>query len=224
MTYKDIFQKIYQTILDKKDENKPFIIGINGIDNSGKTQFSLKLSHFLKSQRVKTTIIHIDDFHNPKSIRYAGSDQIDNFYNKNINISLLVEELLKPIKNSGTLNKKITLLNLTTDKFEVEKEYKINPKTVVIFEGIFLFRKELRSFLDYKIFIDIPFELAKTRAKIRDVPILGDGVLEKYDNKYIPAQKKYLVKHPPEKFADLIIDNTDWEKPIIKYNRVNEKF
>jgi uridine kinase len=85
----------------------------------------------------------------------------------------------------------------------------------VIFEGVFLFRKELAPYLDYKVFLDIPFEASKIRAKVRD----SQASIDKYNIKYLPAQEKYLKEYPPSKVADIIIDNSNWEYPVIKHVR-----
>ena len=89
----------------------------------------------------------------------------------------------------------------------------------MLFEGVFLLRKELSPYIDYKIFIDVPFEESKNRAKNRDIPKYGDVILRKYDEKYFPAQRKYLEDYPPSQIADMIVDNTNWEYPRVTYLR-----
>jgi uridine kinase len=111
------------------------------------------------------------------------------------------------------------LLNLNTDKYEIEKDYAITEDTVVIFEGVFLFRKELLRYLEYKVFLDITFDEAKNRAITRDVPTYGEEILSRYDFKYLPAQRRYLEEYPPLQLADMIIDNCNWEYPVTKYRR-----
>ena len=210
-----IFQKIIEEVKQRKQEDKAIVVGINGIDGAGKTKFAEALETYLKAKGYPTQLIRLDDFHNPKAIRYAGDNQADNYYKKSFNISLIVEKLLSPIREKSELALKLKTLNLNTDKYENKREYIINQDTIVIFEGVFLFRKELAPYTDYKIFLDIPFEECKKRAKTRDL----EEVVNKYDDKYIPAQKKYLEKYPPTKVADIIIDNTNWEYPTIKHIR-----
>ena len=78
-----------------------------------------------------------------------------------------------------------------------------------------LWRQGLSPYIDYKIFLDIPLELSKERAKTRDPA----AALNKYDIKYLPAQRKYLREYPPRKVTDMVIDNTRWELPTIKHGR-----
>ncbi len=214
-----IFEKILEEINRRKQKNQAFIVGITGIDASGKTKFAEELEEFLISKNYKTQLVSLDSFHNPQRIRYSGENQADNYYNRSFDIETIVEKLLIPIHEKSSFSTKLTLLNLYTDEYEIEKEFFFVPDTIVLFEGVFLFRKELSPYIDYKVFIEVPFKESKNRATARDVPIYGNEVLRKYDEKYFPAQKKYLKEFPTSKTADLIIDNSNWEYPRIKLLR-----
>jgi HAD superfamily hydrolase (TIGR01549 family) len=207
-----IFEKILKETREKKPKDKAFVIGVNGIDGAGKTQFTEALEVFLKTQGELTQLIHLDDFHNPKAIRYAGSDQADNYYNRSFNIGLVIDKLLSPMQKKQSISLKLKTLDLQTDKYTNERKYIIKPSTIVIFEGVFLFRKELAPYIDQKVFLHISFDESKRRAMIRD----SEADVKKYDEKYLPAQRKYLSEYPPAKVADIIIDNTNWDFPVIK--------
>jgi len=207
-----IFERILNDINRKKLKNKAFVIGINGIDGAGKTKFAESLEKFLISRNYKTQAIHLDDFHNPRALRYAGENQVENYYNRSFNISLIIEKLLAPLRRNSAFSTRLTVLDLPTDKYSIEKEYSFNHNTIVIFEGVFLFRKELSPYIDYKIFLDIPFEESLKRAGARD----SEEIFNKYESKYLPAQAKYLQEYPSRQVADMVIDNTDWEQPHIK--------
>jgi HAD superfamily hydrolase (TIGR01549 family) len=207
-----IFEGILNDINRKKLKNKAFVIGINGIDGAGKTKFADSLEKFMISRGYETQAIHLDDFHNPGALRYAGEDQVENYYNRSFNISLIIEKLLAPLRKKSSFPTRLTVLDLPTDKYDIEKEYSFNHNTIVIFEGVFLFRKELSPYIDYKIFLDIPFEESLKRASVRD----SEDIINKYESKYLPAQARYLEEYPPHQVADMIIGNTDWEQPHIK--------
>ncbi len=207
-----IFEKILEKINEKKQKNKAFVIGINGIDGAGKTKFAEALETHLKTQKIPTQLIQLDDFHNPKAIRYAGADQADNYYNRSFNIGLVIDKLLSPVKKKQSVSLKLTTLDWQTDKYENVRKYIIKPNTIVILEGVFLFRKELAPYIDFKVFLDISLEESKKRATTRD----PEANVKKYDTKYLTAQQRYLLEYPPNKVADIIIDNTNWEYPVIK--------
>ena len=217
-----IFNTILAGVKSRKRKDKAFVVGITGIDTSGKTNFAEGFAEFINSQGCGTQLIRLDDFHNPKKIRYAGANQADNYYHKSFDIVTITQRLLVPIREQGKLSTKLILLNLNTDKYEIEKDYSVTEDTIVIFEGVFLFRKELSKYLDYKIFLNIPFEESKNRAIIRDIPIYGEEIMKRYDEKYLPAQRKYLEEYPPLQLADIIIDNSNWEYPITRYCRQHD--
>jgi len=210
-----IFERIKEEIRQRKREDKAFIIGINGIDGAGKTEFASALETYFKTNGHQTQLIHLDDFHNPKVIRYSSTDQADNYYNKSFNTGLIIEKLLSPIKEKKPLSLSLKALDPDTDEYEVDRVYSVDRETIVIFEGVFLFRKELDSYIDYKVFLDIPLEESKRRAIIRD----SEANVSKYDEKYLPAQVKYMKKYLPTKVVDMVIDNTNWEYPRVKQIR-----
>lgn len=214
-----VFEKVLLGVKRRKRNDRAFIIGVTGIDASGKTKFAKALANFANSKGYNAQLICLDDFHNPREIRYSGEDQAENYYQRSFDIATVTQRLLIPIHNNGRFSINLTLLNLYTNKYEVNKGYSVDESMIMIFEGVFLFRRELSPYLDYRIFLEIPFEESKRRAAARDIPIYGEEILERYDRKYLPAQRRYLEEYPPLQTADMIINNFNWECPAIKYMR-----
>ncbi len=210
-----VFEKILKEIEARKKRDRAFVIGINGIDCSGKSVFAESFEKFLISRGFETQLVSIDDFHNPRAYRYSGKDQIENYYNKSFDIKTIVEKLLAQVHKKSSYSTRLTVLDWQTDKYDIEKEFSFNQSTIVIFEGVFLFRKELSPYIDYKVFIEITFEESKRRAEIRD----SEETLRKYEEKYLPAQRRYLDEFPPSEASDMIVDNSDWEFPRITLSR-----
>ena len=67
-----IFNKIIQEIQQRKLKSSAFVVGINGIDLSGKTEFTAALADYLTANNFKVTVIHLDDFHYPRAIVTAA--------------------------------------------------------------------------------------------------------------------------------------------------------
>lgn len=210
-----VFEKIAGEVNKRKSRDRAFVIGISGIDCSGKTLFAGALNEYLVSNNYKTQVINLDDFHNPQEIRYAGANQSENYYRRSFNLKEVVDNLLVPLQNKGEFDTTLKLLDLNTNKHDITRQYSFTRDTIVLFEGVFLFRKELAPYIDYRIFLDISFEESKERATIRD----PQAIMQKYEEKYLPAQGKYLGEYPPRDTADMIIDNSNWEYPIIKLIR-----
>ena len=207
-----IFENILSEIKKRKQKNKAFVLGINGIDGSGKTEFAIDFKKFLLSQKINAQIIHIDDFCNPKSIRYSGNDQVYNCFHKTFNMDCIVKNLLIPVQKNKNFSTKLALLNLHTDKYEVKKKYTCDKKTIIIFEGVYLFRSEFISYIDYKIFLNISFKECRKRIENRD----GKNIIKKLNKKYLPVQRKYIKEFLPSEIADMVVNNKNWNFPKIK--------
>ncbi len=219
-----IYREIAAQILNRKKKNKPLIVGINGVDTSGKSTFTKELARYLFKIGFKSHTISIDDFHNPSKIRNKERDPVISYLNNAFDITKIENEIMKPLLSQGKLDKELSLLDLKTDKFINHKRYTIDEDTMVLFEGVLLYREPLNQYFDLRIFIDISFDEVLKRAAKRDLGLLGEAVIQKYKNKYIPIQKLYMEKYNPKALSDIIIDNNDYLNPrIIKGPNANKE-
>lgn len=203
-----IFNRINSEIL-QKERNKPIIIGINGVDTSGKTTFASYFETFLKWKGHKTQLIHLDDFHNELKIRKAMENEIDSYIANAFNLEVLTNTILEPASKNETVNCQLNLLDLDSDKFTNKKHFAIDQETIILIEGVLLFRPPIDKYLDIRIFIDISFEEVLKRAEERDVPKYGVSFLDIYKGKYIPVQQKYISTWKPKENSDIVINNND---------------
>jgi uridine kinase len=91
---------------------------------------------------------------------------------------------------------------------------------VLLFDGVFLLRPQLRACWDIAIFVDAGPDEVLRRALVRDARLMGgpDRVRERYRRRYLPAQQLYRADAAPEASADVIIDNTDPVRPrVVKW-------
>ena len=93
----------------------------------------------------------------------------------------------------------------------------IFENAVLLFDGIFLFRRELNPYWDVRVLLDVDAATSMTRAVERDAAAPGsaDTIRRKYEVRYEPAWRRYCDLEAPEVHADLIIDHTDVERPVI---------
>ena len=89
-----------------------------------------------------------------------------------------------------------------------------------MFEGVTLFRKEIVAGFDFKILVQVSFEVALERAKTRDLGHFGDmeTLLTKYKQRFIPAQRRYLEESRAASEADLVLGNDDWARPTLEFS------
>lgn len=215
MPYKHLTQEIL-----KIKRSKPLIIAIDGIDGSGKTHFAQNLQKHLKAQKQNIILIHIDDFHNAKKIRYQkGPDSPKGFYRDSYNYTELKKVLLDPFKYNTKNTFKTKILDVDTDQTINQTELKIPHDCILIVEGIFLHRKELSNYWDYSIFLDINFDTALSRniSRSKDINRIGtkNKIIKRYKARYIPGQQIYFKEENPQQKANIVIDNNDYYSPFI---------
>jgi uridine kinase len=89
--------------------------------------------------------------------------------------------------------------------------------TILLFEGIFVFRSLINAYWDYRILVDIDAETSLTRSVIRDTGLIGtaDVVRRKMEVRYEPAWQMYVAGENPERRADVMIDNREVDNPLI---------
>jgi len=221
-------KEIFKIILDKIDriagsKQKPMRIAINGIEGTGKTVFANKLANFLNANDKKAIQVSIDGFHFNKETRYKqGKDSAKGYYEDSYDEIGFVEKVLiasqreKPQITTATHN-------LETDEYLKIMPIEIANDLILITDGAYLFKSNFRTHWDLKIYLKTDFQTALVRGMQRDLALLGGlkAAKEKYDNRYHKASRIYIEENNPEKLADLIIDNTNFEDLKIIKNTAN---
>lgn len=203
----------------------PFIIGINGVDGSGKTHFSDNLYNFLKNRGYDVCLIHLDDFHNHKKKRREGADENQAYINNAFNLTLLQNKILNPLRNlNTTYSTEMILLDLEKDTYSINKSYQFSNQSIVLIEGVLLFREPVNQYFNLKIFLDVTFDIAIERNIIRAQPAdidEADNIEQRMNTKYIPIQKWYLNAYRVLEISDIIINNNDFNKPVLVKSTLN---
>jgi uridine kinase len=88
--------------------------------------------------------------------------------------------------------------------------YLFRKVDIILLEGIFLLRQDLRERYDLCFWIDSSFESALERALARNQENpTRDRLLSDYRQIYFPAQRIHLATDWPRFFADAILSNDD---------------
>lgn len=193
--------------LKKEDiSNGVYVIGIDGLGGAGKSTEVRSLKKRLQNENYSCTVIHIDDFIHPRHVRYDESkEEWDCYYNIQWRYDYLVEEVLEPIKRGEGIDKFIEIYNKERDFYDLQRMC-IPQGTVVILEGIFIQRKEIKNYLDYIIYINVSQETRLKRVLERD-GYIGDSndIKGKYERRYFPAEEKYTEEYDPIEGANIVL-------------------
>lgn len=219
MQRKELLEKLAQIISNIRS-NGPLLIGIDGVDGAGKTMLANELVSFIETKNKKVARASIDGFHNSREIRIGkGPLSPEGYFEDSFDYESLVHDFLEPLQRI----KEPTRLRSAKHDWKTEstvsdKSIEVDENTIVLFEGVFLFRPELEDFWDYKIYLQIRPETSLQRGLARDSRFLGgeEATREKYLQRYIPGQRIYHEKYDPEQRAHIVINNNDPMNPEIQ--------
>lgn len=192
-------------------------VAVDGPDAAGKTTLADELARNLAGRRAAIRV-GIDGFHRPRSVRLRrGNLSPDGFYHDSFDYDAVRRAVLDPLGPGGDRRYRTAVFNYRIDA-AVEEPLRVAPEgAVLLFDGVFMLRPELRECWDVSIFVDVSAEEALRRALVRDVEALGgpDVVRERYERRYLPGQRLYRVMAEPELAADVVIDNDDPAEPRV---------
>ena len=167
--------------------NQPFVVGINGIDCSGKTTFSKSVSRYFTHQKIDNERLDIDNFNNPtiESETYkafvSGSwdeEDLNRYYELIINYS----DVIRAVSES-------------------KKKY-----SIVILEGIFIYKPQIVDLFDLKLYLDIDISLGRKRFARRRSLKRDRRPFDIYDEIWMLSHIRYESEVHPKRISDLVFD------------------
>ena len=191
------------------------LVGIDGGDGAGKTIFANDLAALAAVTSRPTVRISLDDFHNPRAIRYRqGRSSPTGFYQDSFNYKAFLDHVLTPCGPGGSRRYRPRAHDLTTDEVLDEPEQCAAPGTIIIVDGLFLHRAELREHWDFTVFLDVAFEITAQRMAQRDGS--HPDPFHPSMARYTEAQLLYRAECDPARRASLVIDNSDPAAPLLR--------
>ena len=88
--------------------------------------------------------------------------------------------------------------------------------SVLIVDGLFTLRPELASSWEYRVWLEVEGELSVARGVARDAERDGrEAAATLHRDRYGAALELYLAEANPMEQADVIIENADFENPLV---------
>lgn len=205
-------------LIDMIDIDHPVRIGIDGVDCSGKTILADELVEPLRLRGREVVRASIDGFHNPAEIRRRqGADSAKGYYEDSFDLDALRQYLLLPLGPGGDRIIQTALFDFKTNRPVKTPPVTVGRKAILIFEGVFLHRPELKSYWDFTVFVEASFAKTLNRALLRDEELFGTAAetIRRYKNRYIPGQQIYLNTCTPDAVADVVFVNNDVAHPAL---------
>jgi uridine kinase len=201
-------------VLSTRRENRPLKVAIDGRCGSGKSTLAEELASALSGTGLRVLRVSADAFHHSRAYRYRqGEDSARGYYEDAFDYGAIVERLLKPLSgDSFPALCSTASLDLETDT-PVDMPVTVSADAILLFDGVFALRKELRAYWDLRLLINVNAATAVSRAVLRDAGATV-GIERKYEVRYEPAWLLYESGERPDAKADLVIDNSEPLSPL----------
>jgi len=210
-------QTLLQSVADRILETpSAFVlrVAIDGVDGAGKTTFADELAEVLGASGREVIRASVDGFHHPKEVRYRlGRGSPEGFYRDSYDYGAFKRVLLDPLSPSGSGRYRTAVHDVEAEKPVEVPERRAEPGAVLLLDGIFLHRPELRGYWDVSVWLEVAFGVSVPRMAARDGSSPDPHAPE--HRRYVEGQKLYLLEATPQRHATLVIDNNDLGRPFV---------
>jgi uridine kinase len=189
-------------------------VAIDGPDAAGKTALADRLAEVLTGTVIRASV---DSFHRPKAERWRrGSLSAAGYYHGSFDYEALQERLVGPFL-AGAPAVRTATYDYREDVDVHGRDVPVLGRAVLIVDGIFLLRPELRAWWTLAVHLHVTPEESLRRALRRDGEYVEsrDDLERRYRERYLTGQELYRAQAGPEKAAHVVVDNTDPRRPRV---------
>ncbi|MEM1226149.1 MAG: hypothetical protein AAGJ40_10640 [Planctomycetota bacterium] len=180
-----------ERVFDRLDGQRRHVVGINGLDCSGKTTFATSLNAFLAAKGISSVVLNVDDFNDLTFQerfyqRYVSDGlprvDLEDYYNSSINYQGLLSAITA--RASGANQSR--------------------EPGVTIVEGVFLFKPIFSELFNTKVFLDVSYADAIARYEQRRIQVGDKRPLSVMTDIWIPAFERYVDRCDPRGQSDFV--------------------
>lgn len=175
------------------DNQKPFLLAIDGMCGSGKTSLAKELSEI-----YDCNVFHMDDFYLPFDMR--TKERLEQ-PGGNVHYERFNKEVLAPILSKDP----VTYVPYECSTGNFGEPTIIDPRNINIIEGSYSLHPSLNQVYDCKVFLTIREQVQIQRIGKRS----GEEKLEQFLNKWIPLENKYFAESNIQRISDLVMDTSN---------------
>lgn len=187
-------------------------VAIDGDAGAGKTTLANELRMSLVSSGRPVICTSVDRFHHPREVRYRrGRASPDGFFLDSYDYESLSTLLLDPLSPGGSGRFKRAVFDCAANRPLAVPHETAEPNAILILEGLFLHRPELRHYWDFSLYLDVTPRTGLLRCAMR-----GDGSADPEaasNRRYVDGWRLYLDLCDPKKHASVVINNERVEEP-----------
>ena len=192
------------------------VIAVDGVDGAGKTVFADALAEVFAEDGSAVYRASLDDFHRPREERHRrGRRSPEGYYRDSYDYATFRRVLIDPFRDgaqtAGATGFQLAAFDVSRDS-RIEAAWVTAPRdAVLVVDGIFVHRSELRDLWDWSVWLEVPYRVAYARMALRDG---SDPDPDAAANaRHREGQELYLRDADPRTAASVVIDNSDLASP-----------
>lgn len=198
-------------------------VAVDGVTASGKTTFGHELAAALRTLGRPTLRASLDDFKRPwAEARELGYDRVSGagYYRNAYDFAAARDLLLAPAGADGDGVVVLCARDPLTGTDHRDVSVTAPPNAVLVVDSVFAFRPEYDAYWDVRIWLEVDPELALRRGIDRDAEREGVAAAARlHRDRYGVAEAIYLDEADPRSRAEVVIDNTDFDRPVLVRTR-----
>lgn len=191
----------------------PVVIAVDGIDGSGKSVFGERLRGALVDAGIHPLLFRIDDFRQKLDWQKPEKREHDRYYDDYYGLESVAACVDAACLSSDAIE--VPVWDASAETSGPPKVWSAREIGAVIIEGVFTLRIPAVAASGFVVYLKVSEAEARRRILARD---LARGrteaeVIRRIEQRYFPAQRRYLAECAPLARADIVIDNEDFEHP-----------
>ncbi|WP_125132459.1 uridine kinase [Microbacterium sp. 10M-3C3] len=189
------------------------IAAVDGIDGAGKTTFADTWAEVFAEDGAAVYRASIDGFHRPRAERYRrGRTSAEGFYLDSYDYATFRRVLIDPFRVGAGAGFQLAVFDVARDT-PIEAQWVTAPRdAVLLVDGIFLHRPELRDLWDWSVWLDVPEAVAAARRALRDGSDPDPAAPS--NARYRDGQRRYIADADPRAAATAVVEYSDLAAPI----------
>ena len=193
-------------------------VAIDGLTAAGKTSFGHEVARGLARCGRPVLRASLDDFKRPWSDRHLyDRESGEGYYRNAFDGEAARRLLLEPSGPRGDGLVALCSIDPLTQIDHATVKSVMPPNGVLIVDGVFAYRPEFNPYWDLRVWLEIGAELSVRRGMERDAEMEGgpEEAEALHRDRYLVSEALYISEVDPRSFVDVIIDNTEFDRPSL---------
>lgn len=198
-------------------QQRPRVV-VDGLTAAGKTSFGHELAQRLAAAGRVVLRASLDDFKRPWNESHLY-DRVsgEGYYRNAFDYDAVRRLLLGPAGAAGSGRVALCSIDPLTQVDHSAVVVDMPAEGVLVVDGVFGLRPELDPCWDLRLWLQVDPALSVRRGVARDGVRAGGAAAAEalHRDRYLAAESLYLAEVDPIARADVVVDNTDFERPVL---------